>query len=100
MELKFVATTRPEKLNPTVQRRQKLVRRIDQQIGYVRQMSVAGRCTVGFDTGDAAIRWGPLAARSRGRGGHGMHGSGLRRLCACLYHSSSSAGTNWMLPTK
>ena len=38
MELKFVATTRPEKLSPTVQRRQKLVRRIDQQIGYVRQM--------------------------------------------------------------
>jgi len=41
MELKFVATTRPEKLSPTVQRRQKLVRRIDQQIGYVRQMSGA-----------------------------------------------------------
>ncbi len=38
MELKFVATTRPEKLSPTVQRRQKLVRRIDQQIGYVQQM--------------------------------------------------------------
>ncbi|WP_327195924.1 hypothetical protein [Novosphingobium capsulatum] len=38
MELKFVATTRPQKLSPTVQRRQKLVRRIDQQIGYVRQM--------------------------------------------------------------
>lgn len=38
MDLKFVATTRPEKLSPTVQRRQKLVRRIDQQIGYVGQM--------------------------------------------------------------
>jgi len=38
MELKFVAATRPEKISPTVQRRQKLIRRIDQQIGYVRQM--------------------------------------------------------------
>lgn len=38
MELKFVATARPEKVDVTVQRRQKLVRRIDQQIGYVRQM--------------------------------------------------------------
>lgn len=42
MDLKFVATTRPEKLSPTVQRRQKLARRIDQQIGYVRQM-IAGQ---------------------------------------------------------
>lgn len=38
MELKFVAATRPEKISPTVQRRQKLIRRIDQQIGFVRQM--------------------------------------------------------------
>lgn len=38
MELKFVAATRPEMLSPTVQRRQKLVRRIDQQIDYVRLM--------------------------------------------------------------
>ena len=38
MELAFVATTRPQKLSPTAQRRQKLGRRIDQQIGYVRQM--------------------------------------------------------------
>ena len=38
MELKFVAATRPAKANASVTRRQKLVRRIDQQIGYVRQM--------------------------------------------------------------
>ncbi|HEX7850406.1 MAG TPA: hypothetical protein VF485_11810 [Sphingomonas sp.] len=38
MELKFVSATRPDKPNATVLRRQKLVRRIDQQIGYVRQM--------------------------------------------------------------
>lgn len=38
MELKFVAAARPEKADATVQRRQKLVRRIDQQIGFVRQM--------------------------------------------------------------
>lgn len=38
MELKFVATARPEKISPAMQRRQKLVLRIDQQIMYVRQM--------------------------------------------------------------
>lgn len=38
MELKFVPATRPEKPSATILRRQKLVRRIDQQIGYVRQM--------------------------------------------------------------
>lgn len=38
MELKFAATARPDKVNANVQRRQKLVRRIDQQIGFVRQM--------------------------------------------------------------
>ena len=38
MELKFVATARPDKASADVQRRQKLVRRIDQQIGYVRQI--------------------------------------------------------------
>lgn len=38
MELKFAATARPDKASADVQRRQKLVRRIDQQIGYVRQM--------------------------------------------------------------
>ena len=37
MELKFAATARPDKASADVQRRQKLVRRIDQQIGYVRQ---------------------------------------------------------------
>jgi hypothetical protein len=38
MELKFVATAKPKQSNPTIQRRQKLIMRIDQQIGYVRQM--------------------------------------------------------------
>ncbi|WP_298692959.1 hypothetical protein [uncultured Sphingomonas sp.] len=38
MELKFVAATRPAKPNASLLRRQKLVRKIDQQIGYVRQM--------------------------------------------------------------
>jgi hypothetical protein len=38
MELKFSATARPDKASADVQRRQKLVRRIDQQIVYVRQM--------------------------------------------------------------
>ena len=38
MDLKFAATARPEKASTDVQRRQKLARRIDQQIGYVRQM--------------------------------------------------------------
>ncbi len=38
MELKFAATARPEKASADTQRRQKLVRRIDQQVGYVRQM--------------------------------------------------------------
>ncbi len=38
MELKFVATARPEKISPAIQRRQKLVLRIDQQIMYIRQM--------------------------------------------------------------
>jgi hypothetical protein len=38
MELKFAATARPDKASVDVLRRQKLVRRIDQQIGYVRQI--------------------------------------------------------------
>jgi hypothetical protein len=38
MELKFAAATRPDKVSANIQRRQKLVHRIDQQIGYVRQM--------------------------------------------------------------
>jgi hypothetical protein len=38
MELKFAAIARPNKATADVQRRQKLVRRIDQQIGYVRQI--------------------------------------------------------------
>lgn len=38
MELKFVSAARPKKVDLTVQRRQKLVRRIDQQIGFVRQI--------------------------------------------------------------
>ena len=38
MELKFAAAARPDKASADVQRRQKLITRIDQQIGYVRQM--------------------------------------------------------------
>jgi hypothetical protein len=38
MELKYTATARPHKADANIQRRQKLVRRIDQQIGYVRQI--------------------------------------------------------------
>lgn len=38
MDLKFTANTRPKKASADVQRRQKLAGRIDQQIGYVRQM--------------------------------------------------------------
>jgi len=38
MELKFSAATRPAKPDASVHRRQKLVRRIDQQVGFVRQM--------------------------------------------------------------
>jgi hypothetical protein len=38
MELTFSAATRPAKADANVQRRQKLVRRIDQQVGFVRQM--------------------------------------------------------------
>lgn len=38
MELKFSAATRPAKPDAAIQRRQKLVRRIDQQVGFVRQM--------------------------------------------------------------
>lgn len=39
MELKFAAAARPNKLTPEIGRRQKLVTRIDQQIGFVRQIS-------------------------------------------------------------
>ena len=38
MELQFAAASRPELANEFVQRRQKLVSRIDQQVGYVRQI--------------------------------------------------------------
>jgi hypothetical protein len=38
MELQFAAASRPELANEFVQRRQKLISRIDQQIGYVRQI--------------------------------------------------------------
>lgn len=43
MELKFAATARPDKASADVQRRQKLVRRIDQQIGYARQRIEGGQ---------------------------------------------------------
>lgn len=38
MELQFAAASRPELANEFIQRRRKLVSRIDQQIGHVRQM--------------------------------------------------------------
>ncbi len=38
MNLKFTASIRPNKLSAQTLRRQKLVKRIDQQIGYTRQM--------------------------------------------------------------
>ena len=38
MELKFAASAHPQKVSAELFRRQKLVRRIDQQIGYVRQI--------------------------------------------------------------
>lgn len=38
MKLKFSNKTRPSKLKPEIQRREKLVSRLDQQIVYVRQM--------------------------------------------------------------
>ena len=38
MELKFVANQTPTKATPVVLRRQKLVRRIDQQVQFVRAM--------------------------------------------------------------
>lgn len=38
MELKFVSNQKPTKVDVTTLRRQKLVRRIDQQIGFVRSM--------------------------------------------------------------
>ena len=38
MKLKFSNKTRPSKVKPEIQRREKLVNRLDQQISYVRQM--------------------------------------------------------------
>ena len=38
MELNFVASRGPEKASPSILRRQKLLRRIDQQIKFVRDM--------------------------------------------------------------
>lgn len=38
MKLKFSNKTRPSKVKPEIQRREKLVNRLDQQIVYVRQM--------------------------------------------------------------
>ena len=38
MKLKFSDKTRPSKVKPKIQRREKLVNRLDQQISYVRQM--------------------------------------------------------------
>jgi hypothetical protein len=38
MEFKFVPNRKPVKVDVTILRRQKLVRRIDQQVGFVRSM--------------------------------------------------------------
>lgn len=38
MKLKFSDKTRPTQIDPAVQRREKLISRIDQQIGFLRQM--------------------------------------------------------------
>ncbi|WP_139114770.1 hypothetical protein [Rhizorhabdus dicambivorans] len=38
MELKFAATTKPAPLTAETKRRRKLIQRIDQQLGHVRQM--------------------------------------------------------------
>lgn len=43
MKLKFSNKARPLKLKPEVQRREKLISRIDQQIGFVRQMIEGSR---------------------------------------------------------
>lgn len=43
MKLKFSDKTRPTKIDPVVQRREKLVSRVDQQIGFVRQMVEGNR---------------------------------------------------------
>lgn len=42
MELKFVANAKPMQIDPVILRRQKLIMRVDQQIGFVRQM-IAGK---------------------------------------------------------
>lgn len=38
MKLKLTSKSRPKTISPDVQRRERLVHRIDQQIGYVRQI--------------------------------------------------------------
>ena len=43
MKLKFSNKTRPTNVKPEIQRREKLVNRLDQQIGYVRQMVEGNR---------------------------------------------------------
>ena len=42
MELKFVASIRPAAVSAAVQRRQRLIRKIDQQVMYVREMIQGG----------------------------------------------------------
>ena len=42
MKLKFVATQKPKTLNPTIQRRQRIVRRIDQQIALLSNAGAGG----------------------------------------------------------
>lgn len=43
MKLKFSNKTRPTKVDPVVQRREKLISRIDQQVNFVRQMVEGNR---------------------------------------------------------
>lgn len=40
MELKFAAATKPGQVSVTIKRRQRLVQRIDQQIGYCTEMKL------------------------------------------------------------
>ncbi|TAF38044.1 MAG: hypothetical protein EAZ66_06685 [Alphaproteobacteria bacterium] len=66
MELKYTATAGPHKADANIQRRQKLAWRIDQQIGYVRQMIEGGQPRAAWIWRDEAgsyflpIRYGRL----------------------------------------
>jgi hypothetical protein len=57
MELKFVATAKPKQINAAVQRRQKLIGRIDQQVGYVRQMIEGKQAHISCPSNTVVRRW-------------------------------------------